>query len=225
MHVVCPNCGARYAVHPTAIGPTGRTVQCVGCNHRWFETIEAPVTRPDGLGLQADSHSETVPTFVIRPSTPGAGLPAIAHPRPRNRWSMWLVAAVGLVVLLAAAAFTYREQIRDRLLTEWRPLSNLGKADRNGSQQARARLEVDVRASKVELVGGRFVVHGKLVNNGRAAGSTSVLKVVFRNDDRVLGEHTYTLVEGPIAPGTRVNFIQTLDDPPAGTTNIVPTVE
>jgi hypothetical protein len=138
---------------------------------------------------------------------------------------MWLVAAVGLVSLLAAAAFTYREQIRDRLLTEWRPLFNLGKADRDGRQQARARLEVDVRASKVELVDGRFVVHGKLVNNGRAAGSTSVLKVVFRNDERVLGEHTYALVEGPIAPGTRVNFIQTLDDPPAGTTNIVPTVE
>ena len=35
MHVTCPNCGARYAVDPLAIGPAGRTVQCARCSHRW----------------------------------------------------------------------------------------------------------------------------------------------------------------------------------------------
>jgi len=35
MHVTCSNCGARYIVDPLAIGPTGRTVQCARCNHRW----------------------------------------------------------------------------------------------------------------------------------------------------------------------------------------------
>ena len=41
MQVTCPQCGARYAVDPAAIGPTGRTVQCVRCSHRWFETVKA----------------------------------------------------------------------------------------------------------------------------------------------------------------------------------------
>jgi predicted Zn finger-like uncharacterized protein len=225
MHVVCPNCRARYAVDPRAIGPIGRTVQCVCCNHRWFEKAQTPPMQPDDSGLRPASSSPTVPTFIIRPSTPGAGLPAIAHPQANSSRVIRLAAAIGLGVLLAVAAFAYRQEIRDRLPAEWRPLLDLGKADHYGGQPARARLAVDVPASKVELVDGRFVVQGKLVNNGGAAGSTSVLKVVFRSDERVLAEHTYSLVEGSIAPGTRVNFRQTLDDPPAGATNIVPTVQ
>jgi len=43
--------------------------------------------------------------------------------------------------------------------------------------------------------------------------------------DDVLGERSYSMVEGPIAPGARLGFRQTLDDPPAGTTDIVPAVE
>ena len=55
MQVACPNCGARYLVDPAAIGPTGRTVQCSRCSHRWFETIDPPSAPPkefDGPGNQ-----------------------------------------------------------------------------------------------------------------------------------------------------------------------------
>jgi hypothetical protein len=68
-------------------------------------------------------------------------------------------------------------------------------------------------------------VRGELVNSGRAAGSTSTLKLVFHKGDTVLGERTYPLVEGPLAPGARLGFSQMLDDPPDGTTNIVLIVE
>jgi hypothetical protein len=48
---------------------------------------------------------------------------------------------------------------------------------------------------------------------------------VFRKGDEVLGERTYPLVEGPIAPGQRLSFTRPFDDPPYGTTNVVPSVE
>ena len=90
---------------------------------------------------------------------------------------------------------------------------------------ARPQLEIDVAASRIELVDGRYVVQGEIVNTGQATGSTSTLRLTFKRDNDVLGERSYALVEGPIAPGARLGFRQTLDDPPEGTTDIVPAVE
>src|SRR5258708_7684714 len=151
MLVTCTNCAARYAVDPLAIGPSGRTVECARCHHRWFQRVEGPPPPP-----------------APRPA------PAkMAMPEPA----------------------------------------------------ARAQLEIDFATSKIELVDGHYVVRGEIVNTGRATGSTSTLRLTFKKDDDVLGERSYSLVEGPIAPGARLAFRQTLDDPPSGTTDIVPAVE
>jgi predicted Zn finger-like uncharacterized protein len=228
MQVTCPNCGARYAVDPLAIGPTGRTVQCARCSHRWFETIKpapaAPSTPPPS--------ARPAPDFVIRPQPHySAGLPAIATPRPKIHWRQWATALVVLVFMVGAAAFAYRHEIRSRLPTEWRAILSLEAARGLFASPAKAiptatpRLEIDLAASKVELVDGRYVVRGELLNSGRAAASTTALRLVFRKGDDVLGERVYSLVEGPIAPGGRLSFSRPLDDPPDGTTNIVPIVE
>jgi hypothetical protein len=211
-----------------AIGPTGRTVQCARCSHRWFETIKpapaAPSTPPPS--------ARPAPDFVIRPQPHySAGLPAIATPQPKIHWRRWATALVVLVFLVGAAAFAYRHEIRSRLPTEWRAILSLEGARGLFASPAKAiptatpRLEIDLAASKVELVDGRYVVRGELLNSGRAAASTTALRLVFRKGDDVLGERVYSLVEGPIAPGGRLSFSRPLDDPPDGTTNIVPIVE
>jgi predicted Zn finger-like uncharacterized protein len=38
MRLICPNCGAQYAVADDAIPTGGRDVQCSNCQHTWFET-------------------------------------------------------------------------------------------------------------------------------------------------------------------------------------------
>jgi predicted Zn finger-like uncharacterized protein len=38
MRLICPNCGAQYAVADDAIPSGGRDVQCSNCAHTWFET-------------------------------------------------------------------------------------------------------------------------------------------------------------------------------------------
>lgn len=173
--------------------------------------------------------------MVIRPTTPGAGLPALPESfSPRSRWKTWFAVALGLIVVLGVAAFAYRDNLKDKLPPEWRSMMILDKVramfapppqeGQSGSGNG-ARLAIDFDVSKVELVDGRYVVRGAVVNSGLASGSTSTLKIIFKADDKVLGERSYNLVEGPIAPGMRVRFSQTLDDPPAGTTNIVPTIE
>ena len=233
MHVTCSNCGARYAVDATAIGPAGRTVQCVRCNHRWFQKVEtAPPAEP--LAAPRVTAPSTAPDFVIRPPAPGAGLPALTTPPRKSRWGTWLSVVIGLVMLLALAGYAYRAEIKARLPAEWRTLLNVDALRGVFSTSAKAartmpfegaRFGLDVGASKIEFTDGRYVVHGEIVNGGNAPGSTRSLKLVFRAGEEVLGEQTLPLAEGPLAPGARAGFSVVLDEPPPGTTNIVPTID
>ena len=118
------------------------------------------------------------------------------------------VAAV-VVILLAAAAFAFRQEIMAMMANE----ANAGHSTSVAAAPAkmtmpdppaRAQLEIDVAASKVELVDGRYVVQGEIVNTGQATGSASTLKLTFKKDNDVLGERSYALVQGPIAPGARL---------------------
>ena len=225
MIVTCSNCAARYAVDPLAVGPGGRTVECARCHHRWFQRVEAPPLPPD---------------LVIRPPSPGATaqLPAVIEPKPDFGWNRVLAVAAVVVILLAAAAFVLRQEIMAMMTNEadaGRPAS-IAAAPAGEPRSApakmampdpsaRAQLEIDVAASKIELVDGRYVVQGEIVNTGQASGSARTLKLTFKKDNDVLGERSYALAEGQIAPGARLGFRQTLDDPPEGTTDIVPAVE
>ena len=217
MIVTCSNCAARYAVDPLAVGPSGRTVECARCHHRWFQRVEVPPPPPD---------------LVIRPPSPGATaqLPAVIEPKPEFGWNRVLAVAAVVVILLAAAAFVFRQDIMAMMTNE----ANAGRSTSVAAAPAkmampeppaRPQLEIDVAASRIELVDGRYVVQGEIVNTGQASGSASTLKLTFKKDNDVLGERSYALVQGPIAPGARLGFRQTLDDPPEGTTDIVPAVE
>jgi predicted Zn finger-like uncharacterized protein len=224
MQVTCSSCGARYAVDPKAIGPAGRTVQCARCNHRWFEPAQAAPMPP----VDVAPPESPVPDVVIRPQTPGAGLPALTRPPPKSHRGRWLAGAAVLLLVLGSAGFFWRHQILERLPPSWRPILTL-EAFRGPPatppKAAQARLEIDLDASKIEWIDGRYVVQGEIVNTGRAPGSTSRLRLIFRKNNDVLGERAYPLARGPIGPGGRVSFSQALDEPPPGTTDVVPAVE
>jgi len=216
MQVTCPNCRARYAVDPLAIGPSGRTVQCARCSHRWFETMKLPAD--PALPPPTESLPESngpQPSYT-------AGLPAVIAPRAPFRWGRWISALVAILIVVGAAAFAYRDELNNRLPSDWRTVLGFQKTPKAAEFP---RLELDLAASKVELIDGRYVVRGEVLNSGRAAGSTTALKLVFRKGEDVLGERVYPLVEGPIAPGARLSFSHQLDDPPDGTTNVVPIIQ
>ena len=225
MQVTCPNCAARYAVDPLAIGPAGRTVQCARCHERWFQSVE---------------RGRAIPDVVIRPSVHGVSLPAVIKSRPPVQWRRYIpVAAVALAAVVAAILFVFRGDIV-ALLSDDRPATmqpqmkatapappaaQAATTAAAGSRPAPAQLAIDLAASKIELVDGRYVVRGDIVNNGGAPGTTKTLKIVFKSPTAVLGNRGYPLALGPIAPGGRIAFAQALDEPPAGTTDIVPEVE
>jgi hypothetical protein len=155
-----------------------------------------------------------------------ANLPAVIAPRPKAHWGRWATAGLAVVLLAGVAGFAYHDELRSWLPGQWRALLGETAASKQIQLQARGpRVELDMRTSSVELADGHYVVRGQLVNAGTAPGSTTALKLVFRKGDDVLGERTYPLVEGPISPGQRLSFTRPFDDPPDGTTNVVPSVE
>src|SRR5262245_18631506 len=112
MQVTCPNCGARYAVDPLAIGPNGRTVQCMRCSHRWRERpIAAAAVVPP---------PRPVPDFVIRPSTYNSGLPALTTPSATVHWGRWLAGVAVVIVVLAIAVYAFRHELLQAMPPEWR---------------------------------------------------------------------------------------------------------
>jgi len=88
-----------------------------------------------------------------------------------------------------------------------------------------AQLEVDLSASKIELVDGRYVVKGEIVNHGGTPGAPTKLTVQFKKGSEVLISRSYPLTLGAIPAGDRQAFSQVLDNPPPGATDIVPSVE
>jgi hypothetical protein len=164
--------------------------------------------------------------MVIRPTTPGASLPAVIPPKV-PLWRRAAIAAVVALLLVGGVLFALRDQIAALIPVESpaaAPTTAASPATPPPAQQ-RPQIEIDLSNSKIEVVDGRYVVHGEVVNHGTAAGSTSQLRVTFKRNDDVLGEKTFPLVQGPLKPGDRATFSQVLEDPPAGTTDIVPVVE
>lgn len=129
MHVTCSNCGARYIVDPLAIGPTGRTVQCARCNHRWFE--RAGPASATILHERPEQHEPEAPEAEVRsqdqargPNEPQptyrSGLPAIARPPVRRpRWPYWIGAAV-LVAVALGAILVFRGDTGTKSPMPWR---------------------------------------------------------------------------------------------------------
>ena len=61
MLIVCPSCSTSYAIDPTSLGTTGRTVRCARCKATWFATQkkQAPEVNAfvDGVIAEADAQS------------------------------------------------------------------------------------------------------------------------------------------------------------------------
>src|SRR5262249_27699967 len=158
MQVTCPNCGARYFVDALAIGPGGRTVQCVRCSHRWCETV---------------------PDFAIRPQPPYTAALAAAPHKTKVHWGRWITAVVTLVIVAGVAAFAYRDELQSKLPGAWRSFLSFDVARGFLASSAKAtvaapdlpRLQLDLAASKIEWVDGRYLVPADLFTAAHAAGS------------------------------------------------------
>jgi predicted Zn finger-like uncharacterized protein len=197
-------------------------------------TAEAPEAAAPAESVPTPAAApEVVPEMVIRPISPGSALPAVIPPKV-SLWRRVAIAAGVALLLVGGGVFAFRDQIEALMPAEGSApaagtataaATSPAKPGKPPAAQPRPQLEIDLAQSKIDVVDGRYVVRGEVVNHGTIAGSTSQLRVTFKRNDDVLGDKTFPMVLGPLAPEARANFSQVLEDPPPGTTDIVPVIE
>lgn len=74
MLISCPNCATNFSVPDKALAPSGRTLKCAKCSHKWFQAVSRP---EDDFGL--DENSFPPPP---RPEPVSEPRPAFSAPEP-----------------------------------------------------------------------------------------------------------------------------------------------
>ncbi|MBC7952781.1 MAG: zinc-ribbon domain-containing protein [Rhodospirillaceae bacterium] len=75
MLISCPNCATNFSVPDKALAPSGRTLKCAKCGHKWFQTASRP---EDDFGLDESSF----PPPPLRPAAEQERRPMFSAPDP-----------------------------------------------------------------------------------------------------------------------------------------------
>lgn len=120
MILSCPNCSTRFLVDASALGSTGRSVQCGACGHEWRQEPEKPAVHifavpesdagdaerepPEGAGDLPD-REEPAPVRRLPPARR-------RQRQPRRLFSLLLLAVIAVVLLGSY-------QFRGIIVTRW----------------------------------------------------------------------------------------------------------
>lgn len=218
MIITCPQCETRYQTDAAKFMPSGRTVRCAKCGHKWHqepETAAAPAA--------ADAVAEVEPPPVVAPEEPKplrSSFTAIPMPivetvetpkRSRTRAVIGWVGLLVLILLIGWAGVTFRHAI----VASWPQSASLYAMlglDANAEGVAFADVTY---ARETEDGAPVLTVSGRIVNVGHEELPVPPIRVALTDSDkRELYHWSFSASVATLNPGQAVPFTTRLPSPP-----------
>ncbi|HSZ75676.1 MAG TPA: DUF3426 domain-containing protein [Rhizomicrobium sp.] len=220
MIITCPQCETRYQTDASKFMPSGRTVRCAKCGHKWHQEPET-ATAPAAADAVAEVEPPpVVATAVEEESKPRSNFTAIPTPlaeTPEEPKRSRLRAVVGwlglliLILLIGWAAVTFRQAI----VASWPQSASLYAMlglDANAEGVAFADVTY---ARETEDGAPVLAVSGRIVNVGHEELPVPPIRVALTdNDKRELYHWSFSASVATLNPGQAVPFTTRLPSPP-----------
>ena len=223
MILTCPECATRYFVDGDKLGPTGRTVRCVGCGARWrADASGAAEASPDDAAIEetrsfADAEPSILPAGDPLPQAYRAAKEAKRRTHKAIvAGAVWAGLGVFAIALLVGAAIFRVDVVR-----MW---------PRTAGAYAKVGLTVNPTGLTPEnvqaapgLQGGHLavVVSGVVRNVETRPREAAILRVsLLDKAGHPLKDTLIPAAPGTIAPGQTRPFSVSFIDPPAAGVNV-----
>jgi len=228
MILTCSSCGTRYSVDGSKLPAAGRVVRCAKCGHSWHQVADAPSEPefpPEQSPIPAEPGDDPFPAAAAAVSYPDslsptrtfAPAPTVAKPRAAIGPILAVVAGwvglIAIVLLIAAAAVRYRQDIAAIWPQSAGVYSTLGLHVNTSGIDFR---QVDYHRESED---GQAVlaVSGMIVNAGpRELPVPQSVRVTLSDaNNHELYHWTFKPNATVLGPGQSVPFLTRLSSPPA----------
>ncbi len=208
MIVSCPACSTRYLLEPAALGPKGRMVRCVKCEHSWHQFPPSDMPREVDLAMP------------LAGSVPLPNRPAAA-PRASRGAGLPLLILVLLALGVAGGYF-----FRERIIAEWPKTGQIYELLGLPGKVLGAGLEIANVNYIRQQVAGQMVmqIQGDIFNKTDKEITLPPLKAALEDDSgKLLFDWTFGVDRPTIRPGETINFKTETKSPPSEATKLAVT--
>lgn len=207
MILTCEKCNKRYLVKDEDVGPEGRKVRCVACDHTWIQT---PI--------------ESMMPLKIDPAEVLAHPPAANESSPARFSVGWIVFFLAIILFAGAGYFG-----RHMIVSTWPSTAVLYEAFNLNVVLPGQGLKVEnVQPNHIEENGKTsLIVRGEVVNTSQVVQVIPPIHIQLMgpcHDDPanqcVMKEWQHAFSESRLLPGERIAFETEPQETPAEAKNI-----
>jgi len=214
MILTCPSCETRYNVEPAQLGPSGRNVRCVKCEHIWTERppgdmpVRAALAVPDvdadvGVSVMQELEAERV-------RGPARG--ATARRSSAGHLVGWLSLASFLIVVVGGGLFA-----REMIVAAWAPSAAIYEMIGMPVFHVGEGLDIRIVSNTQETENNRrtLVIVGQVVNISEEVRHVPKLRASLLDvRQREIFSWVFTASKSELKPGQLAEFDTRVPEPP-----------